>query len=168
MTVFHALESACHRESPTGWRREGTRSGSDRRVKKVFPQSMYSCFHFLELLLRSFRECPAPSAGGGGRTGRRWGRTRSAETRPNILWIVADDASPHLGSYGEKSARTPHLDALAAQGVRFTNAFVPYSVCSPSRAAYLTGLYPQQNGQLGLASIALQCTAATRRTWSRC
>jgi N-sulfoglucosamine sulfohydrolase len=80
------------------------------------------------------------------------GELRSAETRPNILWIVADDASPDLGCYGAKSARTPHLNGLAAQGVRFTNAFVPYSVCSPSRAAYLTGLYPQQNGQLGLAT----------------
>ena len=70
---------------------------------------------------------------------------------PNILMIVSEDHSPQMGCYGDKIARTPHLDKLASEGVLFQRAFVPYSVCSPSRAAFLTGLYPHQNGQFGLA-----------------
>jgi N-sulfoglucosamine sulfohydrolase len=75
-----------------------------------------------------------------------------ADLAPNILLIVSEDNGPELGSYGGPYARTPNLDRLAEQGVRFENAFVPYSVCSPSRAAFLTGLYPVQNGQIGLAT----------------
>ncbi len=71
---------------------------------------------------------------------------------PNILLIVSEDNGPELGCYGDSYARTPNLDKLASQGVRFENAFVPYSVCSPSRACFLTGLYPHQNGQIGLAT----------------
>jgi len=75
----------------------------------------------------------------------------AAET-PNVLLIVSEDNGPELGCYGDRFARTPHLDQLAGEGVRFHNAFVPYSVCSPSRAVFLTGLYPHQNGQIGLAT----------------
>jgi N-sulfoglucosamine sulfohydrolase len=77
---------------------------------------------------------------------------RAAAERPNILLIVSEDNGPELGCYGDVYARTPNLDRLAAQGVRFEHAFVPYSVCSPSRACFLTGLYPHQNGQVGLAT----------------
>lgn len=76
-----------------------------------------------------------------------------AEQRlPNILMIVSEDNGPELGCYGDPYARTPHLDQLAKEGVRFANAFVPYSICSPSRAAFLTGLHSHQNGQVGLAT----------------
>lgn len=61
--------------------------------------------------------------------------------RPNILWIVAEDASPHVGCYGEKAIATPHIDALAREGVRFTAAIVTAPVCSPSRSAMVTGMY---------------------------
>jgi len=71
---------------------------------------------------------------------------------PNILLLVSEDHGPELGCYGDPHARTPRIDRLASQGVRFGRAFVPYSVCSPSRAAFLTGLHPQQNGQIGLAT----------------
>ena len=71
---------------------------------------------------------------------------------PNILLIVSEDNGPELGCYGDPYAFTPNLDRLAADGVRFDRAFVPFSVCSPSRAAFLTGLYPHQNGQIGLAT----------------
>ena len=78
---------------------------------------------------------------------------REAEARrPNILFIVSEDNSEHLGCYGEQRVHTPHLDALATGGIRYTRAYVPYSVCSPSRAAFLTGLYPRQTGQIGLAT----------------
>ena len=76
----------------------------------------------------------------------------AAADRPNILLIVSEDNGPELGCYGDPHARTPNLDRLASEGVLFENAFVPYSVCSPSRACFLTGLYPHQNGQIGLAT----------------
>ena len=72
--------------------------------------------------------------------------------RPNILLIVSEDNGPELGCYGEPYVKTPNLDRLAAQGVRFDRAYVPQAGCSQSRAAYLTGLYPHQNGQIGLAT----------------
>ena len=79
-------------------------------------------------------------------------RRTAASRRPNILFIVSEDNSEHLGCYGEKRVHTPHLDALADGGVRYTRAYVPYSVCSPSRAAFLTGLYTRQTGHIGLAT----------------
>jgi sialidase-1 len=79
-------------------------------------------------------------------------RRTTASERPNILFIVSEDNSEHLGCYGEQRVHTPHLDALAAGGVRYTRAYVPYSVCSPSRAAFLTGLYTRQTGHIGLAT----------------
>lgn len=75
-----------------------------------------------------------------------------AAAAPNILLIVSEDNGPELGCYGDPYARTPVIDRLAADGVRFENAFVPFSVCSPSRACFLTGLHPQENGQIGLAT----------------
>lgn len=72
--------------------------------------------------------------------------------QPNILFIVSEDNSEHIGCYGEDRVHTPHLDALAEGGVRYTRAYVPYSVCSPSRAAFLTGLYTRQTGHIGLAT----------------
>lgn len=76
----------------------------------------------------------------------------SAADRPNILLIVSEDNGPELGCYGEPTVQTPVLDRLAAQGVRFDRAYVPQAGCSQSRAAFLTGLYPHQNGQIGLAT----------------
>jgi arylsulfatase A-like enzyme len=61
--------------------------------------------------------------------------------RPNILWILAEDASPHISCYGETAIKTPNLDTLAAESVRFENAFVTCPVCSPSRSAMVTGVY---------------------------
>ena len=61
-------------------------------------------------------------------------------TKPNIILIVADDLGyGDLGSYGSQIIKTPHLDRLAAQGVRFTDAYAGASVCSPSRGTLLTG-----------------------------
>ena len=72
--------------------------------------------------------------------------------RPNILLIVSEDNGPELGCYGEPFVRTPVLDELAAGGVLFERAYVPQAGCSQSRAALLTGRYPHQNGQIGLAT----------------
>jgi arylsulfatase A-like enzyme len=69
------------------------------------------------------------------------GEARGGPARPNILWIVADDMGPQLGSYGERLARTPNLDRLAREGVRYTHAYTTAPICSPSRSALATGMY---------------------------
>lgn len=69
-------------------------------------------------------------AGGGG--GRK---------RPNILWLIAEDFCPDLGCYGTPIVRTPAIDRLASEGARYTRAFVTAPVCSPSRSAFMTGMY---------------------------
>jgi len=71
--------------------------------------------------------------------------------RPNIILITADDLGFQLGCYGDTVATTPHMDRLARGGIRFTRGFVTQSSCSSSRSSLLTGLYPHQNGQIGLA-----------------
>ena len=67
-------------------------------------------------------------------------------SRPNILWISLEDTSPRFGCYGDKVARTPHLDQLAAQGCRFPNAFSTAGVCAPSRSCIITGMYATSIG----------------------
>lgn len=67
----------------------------------------------------------------------------TAPARPNVVLIVADDlGAMDLGCYGSKFHRTPHLDQLAAEGLRFTQAYAACPVCSPTRAAIMTGKYP--------------------------
>lgn len=61
--------------------------------------------------------------------------------RPNIIWIVVDDMSPNFSCYGEKTIQTPHVDQLAAEGTRFSRAFVTAPVCSACRSALITGCY---------------------------
>ncbi|MGA0556430.1 sulfatase [Larkinella sp. VNQ87] len=73
------------------------------------------------------------------------------DTRPNIVLIVADDHGREaLGCYGNPVIKTPHLDQLAAEGTRFTNAFCTTASCSPSRSVLLTGLHNHANGMYGL------------------
>ena len=70
--------------------------------------------------------------------------------RPNIVLIVSDDhGRGDLGCYGNPIIKTPNLDALAAEGVRFTNAFCTTASCSASRSVILSGLYNHYNGQYG-------------------
>jgi N-sulfoglucosamine sulfohydrolase len=72
--------------------------------------------------------------------------------KPNVLLIISEDNGPQFGCYGDRTVPTPHVNRLAAGGVRFANAYVTQAVCSPSRASIYTGLYPHQNGQIGLAT----------------
>src|SRR5436190_16882282 len=67
--------------------------------------------------------------------------------RPNILYIMSDDHAAHaISAYGSKINKTPNLDRLAKEGMRFKNCFVVNSICAPSRAAILTGKYNHING----------------------
>jgi len=68
-------------------------------------------------------------------------RNGISQVRPNILWITIEDTSPQfIGCYGNQNARTPVIDNLAKEGVRFTNAFSTGTVCSPSRSTLITGV----------------------------
>ena len=66
--------------------------------------------------------------------------------RPNIVWIIVEDMSLPFGCYGERTIQTPHIDALAASGVRFQHAFVTAPVCSAARSALITGMYQTSIG----------------------
>jgi N-sulfoglucosamine sulfohydrolase len=80
------------------------------------------------------------------------GRPAAAADPPkNVVLLVADDLGRQLGCYGDATARTPNLDRLAAQGMRFTHAFASVASCSASRATLLTGMPTHQCGQFGHA-----------------
>lgn len=70
------------------------------------------------------------------------------EKQPNILWIVTEDISPMLSFYGDDTAKTPVLNALAKESVVYDNAFAVVGVCGPSRSAIITGMYPTSIGTM--------------------
>ncbi len=82
--------------------------------------------------------CAAPARAAGAQAARGAGSRRP----PNIILVVADDLGRgDLGAYGQRRIRTPHLDRMAREGVRFTDAYAPSPVCAPSRASFMTGLH---------------------------
>jgi N-sulfoglucosamine sulfohydrolase len=64
----------------------------------------------------------------------------------NIVWLSTEDMGPILGSYGNKVIKTPNLDKLAKEGVRYTNAYSTVGVCAPSRFSIITGVYSARIG----------------------
>jgi len=71
-----------------------------------------------------------------------------ANARPNVLLIVCDDLNTHVSTSAYPHIETPHLDRLAKEGVIFKRAYCQYPVCGPSRASFLSGLYPESTGVL--------------------
>ncbi|MAO15469.1 MAG: sulfatase [Bacteroidota bacterium] len=63
-----------------------------------------------------------------------------SQTKSNIVWIVCEDISPYIGVYGDATVRTPNIDALARDGVRYTRVYTTAGVCAPSRSSIITGM----------------------------
>jgi N-sulfoglucosamine sulfohydrolase len=68
------------------------------------------------------------------------------KSRPNILWITCEDISPYISAYGDKVVKTPNVDQLAKEGIRYTHAYTTAGVCAPSRSAIITGMYQTSIG----------------------
>ena len=73
--------------------------------------------------------------------------------RTNVLFIIVDDLTATLGCLGDRDARTPRMDALAARGVRFDRAFTQFALCNPSRASFLTGCYPERTKAIAIPAF---------------
>ena len=82
--------------------------------------------------------------------------TAASDSLPNVVWILADDLGyGDLGSYGQERIQTPHLDRMAEEGMRFTDAYAGFTVCAPSRSVLMTGQHTghtrvRRNGSPGL------------------
>ncbi len=77
----------------------------------------------------------------------------TAADKPNILWLTSEDHSPTMGCYGDKVARTPNIDALAAKGMLFKKAWSVAPVCAPARTTIISGIYPSSSGGLHMRSM---------------
>jgi len=84
-----------------------------------------------------------------------WTRAASSTAKkPNVLWISCEDISPHIGCFGDPQAIAPHLDQLATEGVRYSNAFTTAGVCAPCRSGIITGMY-----QTTIGTHHMRCSA---------
>ena len=79
---------------------------------------------------------------------------QAAESRPNILWLSCEDISPHIGCFGDPFAKTPRIDQLATEGVRYVNTFTAAGVCAPCRSGIITGMYHTTLGTHHMRSSA--------------
>src|SRR5256885_11634811 len=84
-------------------------------------------------------------------------RAADAPRRPNIIFILADDLGyGDLGCYGQQRIKTPNIDKLAAEGMRFTDFYAGSTVCAPSRCALMTGLHTGHAWVRGNANVPLR------------
>lgn len=75
-----------------------------------------------------------------------FGQTQSNQQPLNVIWISTEDMGPILSAYGNNVVNTPNIDRLAAEGVKYTNAYATVGVCAPSRFSIITGMYPARLG----------------------
>ncbi len=73
--------------------------------------------------------------------------------QPNILWITCEDMSYHLSCFGDKEVKTPNLDQLAAEGVRYSHVYSTAGVCAPSRSSIITGMYQNSIGTMHMRTL---------------
>jgi choline-sulfatase len=91
----------------------------------------------------------------------------SQQKKPNILFIIADDlTATAVSSYENKICKTPNIDKLASEGVRYTSAYCQYPVCGPSRASFMFGYYPNATTTFGYVS-GRENIGPNRKTWSQ-
>jgi len=87
--------------------------------------------------------------------------------KPNVLFIIADDLTvTAVSSYENKVSKTPNIDKLAAEGIRYTKAYCQYPVCGPSRASFMSGYYPNATTTFGYVS-GRDNIGPNRQTWSQ-
>lgn len=81
------------------------------------------------------------------------------QKRPNIIWLSTEDLSPHMGCYGDDVAKTPNIDKLASQGIRFTNVFTTAAISAPVRAGIITGMYQTSIGCMHMRTTSYRRSA---------
>jgi N-sulfoglucosamine sulfohydrolase len=79
--------------------------------------------------------------------------------QPNIIWISTEDLSPHLGCYGDPVAKTPNIDKLASQGIRYTNVFTTAAISAPVRSGIITGMYQTSIGCMHMRTTSYRRSA---------
>jgi arylsulfatase A-like enzyme len=72
---------------------------------------------------------------------------------PNIIWITCEDISPFIGAYGDQLVKTPNIDQLAKEGIRYNSVYTTAGVCAPSRSDFITGMYPTSIGTQHMRTI---------------
>lgn len=88
--------------------------------------------------------------------------TALVPSQENVIFVHWHDLGRHLGCYGADGVHSPHMDSLAAEGIRFTDAHATAPLCSPARGSLFTGQYPHHNGLVGLAHHGFAYRAGVR------
>src|ERR1051326_6779297 len=77
----------------------------------------------------------------------------SQQKKQNIIWIVLEDISPFISSYGNTEIKTPNIDQLAKEGVKYNFVYTTAGVCAPSRSSIITGMYQTSIGTMHMRTI---------------
>ena len=96
-----------------------------------------------------------------------WLHSKSQDKKPNVLFIISDDlTTTAVSAYENKVCKTPHIDQLASEGIRYTRAYTQFPVCGPSRASFMSGYYPSATTTYGYVS-GRKNIGPERKTWSQ-
>ncbi len=80
-------------------------------------------------------------------------QVNAQQKKPNIIWITCEDISPYIGAYDDRDIKTPNIDRLAQEGIRYNHVFTAAGVCAPSRSSFITGMYPTSIGTMHMRTI---------------